>query len=163
MCHMTLSIYTNHNPIYMKKSVPGRKFTLPAESTLSSIGMTKKLLPLTKLTAGPLSSEFTQTFLFLQAFNDRLHQQACNTTSSVLARVRFWLNFFSQLQFLHMLSESTFCRVDLGRRAKVYTWQKVFPGRRMTLPSKASDPARQVLFYLQPSQVCVSHRNAGFD
>ena len=43
-----------------------------------------------------------------------------------------------------MLCESTLGRVDLGMRAKVYTWQNVFPGRRVTLPSKMSFPAGRV-------------------
>ena len=35
--------------------------------------MTKTLPRLTELTAGRLSSEFTQTFIFLQVYNDRFH------------------------------------------------------------------------------------------
>ena len=58
------------------------------------------------------------------------------------AILRLWLHFLqAQLQRSRMLCESTFDRVDLGRRAKLYTWQKVFPGRRVTLHTKASDPA----------------------
>ena len=43
-----------------------------------------------------------------------------------------------------MLCESTFGRVETGKRAKLHTWQNVFPGRtrRVTLPSKASDRVR---------------------
>ena len=52
----------------------------------------------------------------------------CNTTSSVWARLRFWLHFLSQLQRSRMLCESTFGQVDPGRRAKVYTGMvKSFP------------------------------------
>ena len=54
---------------------------------------------------------------------------------------RFWLHFHSQLQRSCMLCESTFGRVDPGRRT---SWQTAFPGRRVILPSKASDPARRV-------------------
>ena len=43
-----------------------------------------------------------------------------------------------------MLCESTFGRVDPGRRAKLYTLQNVFPGRRVTLPTKAGDPASRL-------------------
>ena len=48
------------------------------------------------------------------------------------------------IQRSRMLCESTFGRVDPGRLAKLYTWQKVFPGRRVTLPSQASDPASRL-------------------
>ena len=57
----------------------GRRVTLPTESTLSSVRMTKKLPRLTELTAGCLSSEFTQTFIFLQALNIRLQHSTCAT------------------------------------------------------------------------------------
>ena len=43
-----------------------------------------------------------------------------------------------------MLCESTFGRVDPGSRAKLYTRQSVFLGRRVTLPAKASDPASRL-------------------
>ena len=53
--------------LYVEKSWPtGRRVTLPAESTLSSVRMKKKLPRLTELMAGRLSSEFTQTLIFLQ-------------------------------------------------------------------------------------------------
>ena len=50
-----------------------------------------------------------------------------------------------QLQRSRVLCESTFGQVDPGRRTKLYTWQKVFPGRRVTLPSQASDPASRLV------------------
>ena len=43
------------------KVVPVKRVTLPAESTLPSVRMTKKLPRLTELMAGRPSSEFTQT------------------------------------------------------------------------------------------------------
>ena len=60
-------------PFIRRKVVPGRRVTLPAESTLSSVRTTRKLPRLTELTAGSFSSEFTQICIFLQAFNNRLH------------------------------------------------------------------------------------------
>ena len=46
------NIYTNHNLFIRRKVVPGRKVTLTAESTLSSVCMTKTFPHLTELTAG---------------------------------------------------------------------------------------------------------------
>ena len=43
-------------PFIWRKNVSGRRVTFPAESTLSSVRMTKKLPRLTELTAGRLSS-----------------------------------------------------------------------------------------------------------
>ena len=46
------NIYTNHNPFIRRKVIPGRRVTLTAESTLSSVCMTKTLPSLTELAAG---------------------------------------------------------------------------------------------------------------
>ena len=85
--------------------------------------MTKTLPSLTKLTAGHLSFEFTQTFIFLQAFTiidftiaDVQHIFVSSSQTPILAP------FLSQLQHLHL--------AELAKVLKVYTgiWQKVFPG-----------------------------------
>ena len=47
-----LKIYTNHNLFIRRKVVPGRRVTLTAESTLSSVCMTKTFPRLTEFTAG---------------------------------------------------------------------------------------------------------------
>ena len=84
--------------------------------------------------AGRLSSEFTQTFTFLQAFNDLLHhsRRAVLTTSSVRGRLHFVSIFFLNYNARAcMLSESTFGQVDAGRQAKVHVYMvKDFLGKK---------------------------------
>ena len=46
------NIYTNHNPFIRRKVVPSTRVTLTAESTLSSVCMTKTLPRLIELMAG---------------------------------------------------------------------------------------------------------------
>ena len=106
----------------------------------------KKLPRLTELTASRLSPEFIQTLIILQTLNNRLHHSRRATQLRQFEPdFDFGSIFLSQLQRSRMLCESTFGQVDPGRRAKVYTGMaKVFPGRRVTLPSKASGPARRV-------------------
>ena len=69
---------------------------------------TTKLPRLTELTAGRLSSEFTQTFIFLQALNNRLQHSRRVTQLRQFepGRLRFWFHFHSQLQRSCMLSVS---------------------------------------------------------
>ena len=70
-----------------------------------------------------------------------------------------------------MLCESTFGRVDPGRPAKLYTRQNVFPGRRVTLPTKASDPASRLAFvvdrltsrYLEPCVIFSKNQALAID
>ena len=108
--------------------------------------MTKKLPRLTELTAGSLSFEFTQTLIFLQAFNNRLHH------SRHAKQLRQFepdpdfgsISFLSQLQRSCSVNLHLAKLIRLGEPKCIPAWQKVLSGRRMTLPSKASDPARRM-------------------
>ena len=67
------SLSTKKTPLIWRKIVPGRRITLPAQSNLSRVRVTKTLSRITELTAVRLGFEFAQTFAFLQAFDNRLH------------------------------------------------------------------------------------------
>ena len=106
----------------------------------------KKLPRLTELTAGRISPKFTQTLIFIQAFNKRLHH---SRRATQLRQFEPDSNFGS-IFFLNYNAHA--CSVNLhlakltriGEPKSIPAWQKVFPGRRVTLPSKASGPARRV-------------------
>ena len=86
----------------------GRRVTLPAESTSSSVRVTKTLHRLTELTTGRLSSEFTQTvYILLHAFTNRLHNGRCATQLR-----QFESNFnFGSIFFL--IDNARACSVNL--------------------------------------------------
>ena len=90
----------------------------------------KKLPSLTELTAGRLSSEFTQTLIFLQTFNSRLHHSRRATQLRQFEPD----SDFGSIFFLNYNAQA--CSVNLhlakltrpGRRAKVNTGMaKCFP------------------------------------
>ena len=106
----------------------------------------KNLPRLTELTAGRLSPEFTQTLVFLQAFNKRLHHSRRATQlrqfepDSDFGSI-FFLNYNARACFVNLhLAKLT----RVGEPKSIPAWQKFFPGRRVTLPSKASGPTRRV-------------------
>ena len=107
----------------------------------------KKLRRLTELTAaGRLSPELTQTLIFLQAFNKRLHHSRRATQlrqfepDSDFGSI-FFLNYNARACSVNLhLAKLT----RVGEPKCIPAWQNVFPGRRVTLPSKASGPARRV-------------------
>ena len=106
----------------------------------------KKLPRLTELTAGCLSPEFTQTLILLQAFNKRLHHSRRATQprqfdpDSDFGSI-FFLNYNARACSVNLhLAKLT----RVGEPKCIPAWQKVFPGRRVTLPSKVSGSARRV-------------------
>ena len=116
----------------------------------------KNLPRLTELTAGRLSPEFTQTLVFLQAFNKRLHHSRRATQlrqfepDSDFGSI-FFRNYNARACFVNLhLAKLT----RVGEPKSIPAWQKVFPGRRVTLPSKASGPARRVAL-LVPAEPCL--------
>ena len=92
--------------------------------------MTKRLSRLTELTAGCLSSEFTQTFIFFQSLNNRVqHSKRATQLRQFEPDSDFGSIFRFQLQRSCMPCESTLGRADPGRPAKVCTGMaKRFPG-----------------------------------
>ena len=99
-----------------------------------------------RTTAGRLRPESIQTLIFLQTFNNRLHHSRRATQlrqfepDSDFGSI-FFLNYNARARSVNLhLAKLT--RVDEPKC--IPAWQKVFPGRRVTLPSKASGPARRV-------------------
>ena len=119
----------------------------PSQLYLASVRIQQKKLPrLTELTAGRLSPEFTETLIFIRAFNKRLHHSRRATQLRQFEPD----SDFGSIFFLNYIARA--CSVNLhlakltriGEPKCIPVWQKVFPGRRVTLPSKASGPARRV-------------------
>ena len=115
----------------------------------------KKLPHLTELTAGRLSPEFMQTLIFLQTFNNRLHHSRRATQLRPFEQDPdfgsiFSLNYNARAcsVILHLAKLTR-----VGEPKCIPAWQNVFPGRRVTLPSKVSGPARRValLVPIEPS------------
>ena len=129
----------------MRKVVRGR-VTLPASQLYRASVQQKRLPRLTELTAGRLSPEFTQTLIFLQAFNNRLHH---SRPATQLRQFEPDSNFGS-IFFLNYNARACSVNLHLAKLTRVgepkciRAWQKVFLGRKVTLPSKASVPARRV-------------------
>ena len=135
--------HTIHCLVYMDKSRLSQLKGSPSQpSQLYRASVWQKGCSVWQLTAGRLSSEFTHTLILLWALNNRLHH---SRPSALRAGLRFWLHFLYQLQRSRMLCESTFGQLTRVSEPKcIPTRQKVFPDRRVTLPSKMSDPARRV-------------------
>ena len=118
----------------------------PNQLYRSSVRTTKMLPRLTELTAGRLRPESIQTLIFLQTFNNRLHHSRRATQlrqfepDSDFGSI-FFLNYNARARSVNLhLAKLT----RVGEPKCIPAWQKVFPGRRVTLPSKASGPARRV-------------------
>ena len=140
------NIYANLSPVIWRKVVRGRRVTLPAEWTLPSVRTTKMLPCLIEVTASRLSPEFIQTLIFLQTFNNRLH----HSRRAIQLRQFEPDSDFGSIFFLNYNARACSVNLHLAKLTRVGepkcipAWQKVFPGRRVTLPSKASGPARRV-------------------
>ena len=129
-----------------RKVVRGRRVTFPAESILPSVRTTKKVAPFDRVNGWPSQSWFTQTLMSLQAFNKRLHHSRRATQLR-----QFEPDFdFGSIFFLNYNARACSVNLHLAKLTRVgepkciLAWQKVFPSRRVTLPSKASGPARRV-------------------
>ena len=53
--------------------------------------------------------------------------------------------------WLRMLLSSRLDQVDPAGQAKVFIWRKVGPARKVALPSKEGDPARQATLLAEPT------------
>ena len=134
-------------------------------SQLYRASVQQKMLPrLTELTAGRLSPEFMQTVIFLQTFNNRLHHSRRATQfrqfepDSDFGSI-FFLNYNARACSVNLhLTKLT----RVGEPKCISAWQKVFPGRRVTLPSKASGPARRVS-HLVPAEPSLCFAQKRFD
>ena len=134
-------------------------------SQLYRASVQQKMLPrLTELTAGRLSPEFIQTVIFLQTFNNRLHHSRRATQlrqfepDSDFGSI-FFLNYNARACSVNLhLTKLTW----VGEPKCISAWQKVFPGRRVTLPSKASGPARRVAL-LVPAEPSLCFAQKRFD
>ena len=159
------NIYTNHRPVIWRKVVRGRRVTLPAESTLPiERPYNKECCPVWELTAGRLSPEFIQALIFLQTFNNRLHHSRRATQlrqfepDSDFGSI-FFLNYNARACSVNLhLAKLT----RVGEPKCIPAWQKVFSGRRVTLPSKASGPARRVAL-LVPAEPSLCFAQKRFD
>ena len=92
------NIYTNHIPVYIGEKLSQVEGSPSQPSQLyRAFVWQKRLTHLTELTAGRLSSEFTQTFIFLQVLNNWLqhstqHKFVSSSQTPILAPF-FFLNY----------------------------------------------------------------------
>ena len=96
------NIYTNHIPVYIGEKLSQVEGSPSQPSQLyRAFVWQKRLTHLTELTAGRLSSEFTQTFIFLQVLNNWLqhstqHKFVSSSQTPILAPF-----FFSITTLVH--------------------------------------------------------------
>ena len=138
-----------HSPVIWRKVVRGTVEGSPSQlSQLYRASVQqKKVRRLTELTAASrLSPEFTQILIFLQAFNKQLYHSRRATQlhqfepDSDFGSI-FFLNYNTHAcSWIYSFAKLT----RVGKPNCIPAWQKVFPGRRVTLPSKASGLARWV-------------------
>ena len=89
----------------------------------------------------------------------RWTSKKCTKKRDARAELLFWslnlLFFWSRRRrrrsCLSSLLLSRLYRVDPAEWAKVFTWRKVGPAKRVTLPSQEGDPSRRVTLLAKPS------------